>query len=358
MLSGTHGRSALAPLAWPSEEGVFPTASFLRKPRPVVGDTRCLAEDIAYACRENRRTVLVTTARCQMKNRARPARVALTHVVGLGSRLTDRDRQIALDCYEHHALTTSQLQRLHFDGIRTARARLETLHRLRVLDRFRPPAPHGTGSSPYHWILDEAGAHVVAAQYGIERRELKWRHTTALALADSPKLHHHIAINEFFAQLAQEAAASGGALAEWYGERTIHGLFDGIVWPDGYGVLTLPDRTPLHLLLELDRATEPASELRDKATRYAKAIPRSTLARHRPVVILAVPNHARARVADAAVAGSGAPIEVCVWSKSRSSALAALVASDACFSEVGRSRGAASARPPDDQPAGLPLQRR
>ncbi len=250
-----------------------------------------------------------------MKSRSRPARVALTHVVGLGSRLTDRDRQIALDCYEHHALTTTQLRRLHFDGIRTARARLETLHRLRVLDRFRPPAPHGTGSAPFHWILDEAGAHVVAAQYGIERRELKWRHATALALADSPKLRHHVEINEFFAQLAHEASANGGTLSEWYGERTIHGLFDNLIWPDGYGVLTLPNRAPIHLLLELDRATEPAAQLRDKATRYTRAIPRSTLARHRPIVILAVPNQARARVASTAVAGTGAPIIVAAWSK-------------------------------------------
>jgi hypothetical protein len=66
LLSRTHGRSALAPLERPSEEGVFPAASSLRKPRPVVGDTRWLAEDIAYACRENRRTVLVTAANEQI----------------------------------------------------------------------------------------------------------------------------------------------------------------------------------------------------------------------------------------------------------------------------------------------------
>jgi hypothetical protein len=78
---------------------------------------------------------------------------------------------------------------------------------------------------------------------------------------------------------------------------------DGLVWPDGH-VLTLPDHAPLHLLLELDRAAEPAAKLRDKATRYAKAIPRSTLADHRAVVILAVPNHARTRTAGMAVAGT------------------------------------------------------
>jgi Replication-relaxation len=260
-----------------------------------------------------------------MKPRVRPARLALTHVVSLGSRLTDRDRQIALDCYEHHVLTTSQLQRLHFTGLRTAEARLDALHRLRVLDRFRPPARHGAGTAPYHWILDEAGAHVVAAQYGLERRELKWRHATALAVADSPKLRHHIEINEFFAQLAQEAATNGGALAEWYGERTIHGLFDRIVWPDGYGVLALPDRAAIHFLLELDRSTEPAAQLRDKALRYATAIPRSTLAPHHPLVILAVPTHARARAASKATADTGAPVTVAVWSKPAARSALAIV---------------------------------
>lgn len=295
-----------------------------------------------------------------MKPRSRPARVSLTHLTSLGSRLTDRDRQIVLDCYEHHVLTTTQLQRLHFAGLRTAELRLNTLCRLRVLDRFRPAAPPGAGTSPYHWILDEAGAHVVAALQGIERRELKWRHANVLALAGSPKLHHHIEINEFFAQVAYEATMQRGGLTEWYGERAIHGLFRGIIWPDGYGVLTLRDQAPIHFLLELDRATEPTPQLRDKAKRYAKAIPRSTLAEHHPLVILAVPTEARARAACAAIASTGAPIRVSVWSKSSpSSALAAIVPlPDAAFSEMRRSRYAASARPASDQPTGLPLQRR
>jgi hypothetical protein len=66
-----------------------------------------------------------------------------------------------------------------------------------------------------HWILDEVGAHVAAAQYGIARRDLKWRHATALALADSPKLRHHVEINEFYVQLAHDAYANSGTLSEW-----------------------------------------------------------------------------------------------------------------------------------------------
>jgi len=104
----------------------------------------------------------------------RPGKITATHLTTLGSRLTDRDRQIALDCYDHHVLTTEQLMRLHFGGLRTTTLRLGTLYQLRVLDRFRPPRRRpGTGTNPYHWILDEAGAHVVAAQRDMERRRLR-----------------------------------------------------------------------------------------------------------------------------------------------------------------------------------------
>lgn len=194
----------------------------------------------------------------------RPKKITYGHLVSLGSRLTDRDRQIAVDCYDHHVLTTRQLLRLHFDGLRCTTARLNILYQLRVLDRFRPSMPMGEGTAPYHWVLDEAGAHIVAAREEIERRSLRWRHSDAIRVAYSGKLRHHIEINEFFSLLSAEAEAKDGRLAEWYGERTTHRLFDGMT-PDGWGVLTLPHRPPVHLLLELDRATEPTKRLRQKA---------------------------------------------------------------------------------------------
>jgi Replication-relaxation len=166
---------------------------------------------------------------------ARPARVTLQWVVRCASRLTDRDRQIALDCYDHHVLTTGQLQRLHFPSVRAACGRLRVLYLLRVLDRFQPPWERGQGSTPWQWILDETGAYIVAEQLGIERKELNWRRATALAIAASAKLSHHIQVNEFFSRLAFEAAAQGGALTGWYGERATQRLFQGRVTPDGYG---------------------------------------------------------------------------------------------------------------------------
>jgi hypothetical protein len=244
---------------------------------------------------------------------ARPARVTLPLIVRCASRLTERDRQIALDCYDHHVLTTGQMQRLHFPSVRAACARLNVLYQLRVLDRFRPPWQRGQGSTPWHWILDETGAYIVAEQLRIERKELNWRRSSALAIAASAKLRHHIEVNEFFSRLASEAAAQGGALAEWYGERTTQRLFQGRITPDGYGVLNLQGHAPLHILLELDRATEPAERLHGKATRYAQELPRSVLSDASPVIIMAVPTTARAQAASAAVVTTAAPITVAVW---------------------------------------------
>jgi len=261
------------------------------------------------------------------RNKARPGKVSMAHVVSLGSRLTERDRQIVLDCYEHHVLTTGQIERLHFTGARTARERLYVLYELRVLDRFRPPWRRGEGSTPYHWILDEAGAHVVAELHGLDRRELKWRHSTALALSHSAKLRHLLEINEFFARLSQEAVQAGGALTEWYGERSSQQLFDGEINPDGYGVVAHPSHDPIHVVLELDRATEPTSTLRDKAIRYAKALPRSVLSESRPVIILAVPTPARASAATAVTVNASAPISVAVWDRAGSPLAIVLAAS-------------------------------
>jgi len=53
------------------------------------------------------------------------------------------------------------------------RLRLRRLYELRVLERFPRPKV-GEGSHPYHWILDEAVALLVADWKGIDRRELRY----------------------------------------------------------------------------------------------------------------------------------------------------------------------------------------
>ena len=244
-------------------------------------------------------------------------------LAALASRLTDRDRRIALDCYEHRVLATEQLRRLHFRAARTARERLQELCELRVLASFRPAQHAGQGSAQNHWVLDEAGALVVAAELGLERAELRWRAQTALAIASSSKLAHQLAVNEFFSRLTEEARAAGGELERWWGERRSRDLLDGIATPDGYGRLQVPGEPALELLLELDRGSEDHGRLKEKARRYAKALPRSEL--RDPLVLLLLPSRERtARAADN-LAASAAPIVTRTWTPQSEEPLLALV---------------------------------
>lgn len=242
----------------------------------------------------------------------------------LAGRLTDRDRRIALDCYEHRLLTTEQLRRLHFTTPRKARGRLFELYELRVLDRFRPAWQQGEGTTPHHWALDAAGAHIVAAGLGITRRELHWNREPAAALVASTIREHLHAVNEFASRLHEEARAAGGALSRWLGERGAHELMRGILTPDSYLALDLPGQPTRHILLELDRGTEDHERLRTKARRYAKAIPRSHLHKLDPLILLLVPSVGRAQAVAASLADAPRPVAVEPWTPGGESPLAVI----------------------------------
>jgi hypothetical protein len=199
------------------------------------------------------------------------------------------------------------------------------LYRLRVLDRFRPSVPTGEGTAPYHWFLDEAGALIVADHLGRDHSELGWQHSVAASVATSQKLDHHVEVNEFFTRLAVEAHRTGGALSEWYGERSLHQMFSGTMIPDGYGVLKLPRRRELHFLVDLDRASEPSVRLRKKAADYERRLPYSALGKIDVLVLLLVPSARRATTARLAVAKSAVPIAVDVWSKDSTDSVLAIV---------------------------------
>jgi hypothetical protein len=247
----------------------------------------------------------------------RAGRVGAAAIAALASRLTERDRLVALACYEHRVLTTEQLRRLYFRSSRRAELRLAELYELRVLDRFRPTRQPGEGSAPYHWILDEAGAHVVAACLDLDRGELSWRRQRAVAISRSRTLTHQLEVNEFFTRLTEEARDAAGRL-EWWGERRCLAALDGQAAPDGYGSLLLPGQRPVSFLLELDRSTEDRERLRQKARRYAKALPRSEFADDEPLLLVAVPTQARRDGAAAALAGSRLRLRVLVWTPKRS----------------------------------------
>lgn len=120
------------------------------------------------------------------------------------------------------------------------------------------------------------------------------------------------------------------------GERGRGGA-EGVVWrshpfaharrprPDAYGVLVMPDASPLHILLELDRGTEAGKVLREKAARYAEILPRSGLRDLDPFVVLAVPSARRAETARAATASGTVPIGVRIWNRQTTRSVLAIV---------------------------------
>lgn len=205
-----------------------------------------------------------------MASRARAAgprpRVDDRHLLRLASHLTPRDRQIIRLLYEHRVLTSRQVCDVAFSSVRRAEARLHTIYELRVVDRFRPH--QWSGSAPYHWVLDDGGAAVIAADRGVEVKDWPWRKERALALADSATLAHRVGTNGFFtALLRDQQTHSDRRLSIWWSAWRCAEEWGRIVRPDGYGVWNEPGaRVPF--LLEYDRGTESGTRLAEKLPGY------------------------------------------------------------------------------------------
>jgi len=125
------------------------------------------------------------------------------------------------------------------------------------------------GSLPWHYILDEPGALVVAESRGIEANELRFRFDRALGMLDSARLRHLRETNGFFTRLAHACRTSEDPfrLAVWWGERTCALRWQGLVRPDGLGRLEGPANS-VTFALELDRGTESRDRLAEKLERY------------------------------------------------------------------------------------------
>ena len=148
--------------------------------------------------------------------RPRP-RIDDSHLMRVASRLTERDRVIVRLLYEHRVLTSPQVRDIAFDSARRTEARLRVLYKLRVVDRFRPQ--RWRGSAPYHWVLDAAGAAVIAAEREVDVATLTWRRDRSLARQASASLDHRVGTNGFFTALIREARAHPGRrLAAWWPE--------------------------------------------------------------------------------------------------------------------------------------------
>ena len=173
---------------------------------------------------------------CGLRSAVRPDRAGgrLTRSPGLlaalAARLTARDRWLLRMLHEHRVLTTTHITWLAFGTPRAATARLLALYQLRAIDRFRPLVP--SGSAPLHFVLDEAGAYLLAAEDGITPGQLGYRRDRALAIALSVQLAHATGTNSVFCALAAHGRQAGNAaLTCWWSERRCAALWGDLARP-------------------------------------------------------------------------------------------------------------------------------
>jgi hypothetical protein len=192
-------------------------------------------------------------------------------LAALAGRLTDRDRATLRLVHEHRVFTTTQLAEVFFHSHDRAEHRLRELTQARVLARFRPHARHGEGSAPFHYVLGPLGAAVLAAEHGVEVRQLGYRQDKALEIAHSQRLRHLVGVNGFFTALAgyaRQDRSQGARLAVWWSERRCHDRWGHLVRPDGYGRWQEEADAEVDFFLEYDRGTEPLDRLTAKLAGY------------------------------------------------------------------------------------------
>jgi len=195
-------------------------------------------------------------------------------------RIQERDVQILLDLHEHRVLTTEQIAELHFPSYHVGWKRLHVLEQLGFVRHFQPA--HWHGSAPYHFVLDEAGALLVAVRFDTDLKSLGWKPEDAIRIARSQARDHLVQANGFFTRLAWACRTSGGAtLTEWLGERRAGRGWGVAIQPDGAGRLRC-EGSEIGFFFELDRGTETHGQLLAKLRRYSEVallpdVPRTVL---------------------------------------------------------------------------------
>ncbi|GIF49344.1 protein involved in plasmid replication-relaxation [Asanoa ferruginea] len=196
------------------------------------------------------------------------------------STLTHRDLRLLGWLYDHGVLTSDQICIALFPSKDFGQRRLLRLTRLEVIGRFRPQR-WGGGSYPYHYLLDQLGTDVVAAQRGhdLPRRSIarqRRHHLTSRA-----NLPHLLGTNQVFVELAShQRQHPGTSLDRWLPSSAFHqpsafltaGGSPSIITratprPDGHGVWAEGGRS-VPFFLEYDTGTENLTVLTDKITRY------------------------------------------------------------------------------------------
>jgi hypothetical protein len=119
---------------------------------------------------------------------------------------------------------------------RTLQQRLTTLTTLKMVDRFSPHQPLGAGSAPYHYLLGEAGAAVLAADGSATADRPGWDRAQLAGLTHANgRLTHLLAVNTMVAQLTHTARHRAGTrLVCWWPAGRCQAQWGRLITPDAY----------------------------------------------------------------------------------------------------------------------------
>ncbi|MEV0717767.1 replication-relaxation family protein [Asanoa sp. NPDC050611] len=181
--------------------------------------------------------------------------------------ITNRDRRILQLLDDHQVLTTDQIHRMLFRARRTCQIRLNELHALDLVDRFRF-ARDGGGSQPWHWTLGHNGHRFQAAAHRRPEPTASTSRQLIQRMSANPHLTHLLTANEFGVRLAAHSRRHPGArLQRWWSEATATARFP-TVRPDGHGVWRV-GAASVGYWLEVDTGSEPLGRVIAKLDRYA-----------------------------------------------------------------------------------------
>lgn len=201
-------------------------------------------------------------------------------------RLTPRDVQIVQAVSTYRLLSSAQIEALLFpsDTPRgrqsSCQRRLQLLYHHRYLDRLPMPVILGEGRFPHVYVLDQAGASLVAATTGVDLTTVAWRpHHNLL---EPPFIFHTLAINDLRVVVTLLAQHNHFELVEWIDEAGFRSAKDKVPfrmrgvqvvrnYPDGYFKLIIPAQAqPAHFFLEVDQGTMSLTRWKEKVQAYTE----------------------------------------------------------------------------------------
>ncbi|WP_410614566.1 replication-relaxation family protein [Amycolatopsis sp. lyj-109] len=222
--------------------------------------------------------MIITTTRQHHLRQHLPGRTtaraagSVEHQAALAARLTARDKWLLALLHEHRVLTSTQIQDAAFPSSRSTRQRLRELYLWRAVSRFQPFRP--LGSAPMHYVLGPAGAAVLAAEHGLEVKDLGYRHDRAMAIAHNQRLAHTVGVADFFTSLIalsrrRDPVRRGEGVTAWWSETRCARHFGDLVIPDAYGRWRSATGE-LEFFLEFDTGSESLTKVARKLLAYAR----------------------------------------------------------------------------------------